>query len=50
MDVEGEEDEDHTLEAEDDNEVDPDEVEFERRAASTLKSGRLSSPLVRHSF
>ncbi len=49
MDVEGEEDED-TLEADEDTEVDPDEAEFERRAASTPKSGRLSRPLVRHSL
>ena len=50
MDVEGEEEEeDNTLEA-DEDEVDPDEVQFEERAASTPKSGRLSRPLVRPSF
>jgi hypothetical protein len=49
VDVEGEEEEDDTLEA-DEDEVDPDEAEFEERAASTPKSGRLSCPLVRHSF
>ncbi len=50
VDVEGEEEEDDTLEADDADEVDPDEAEFERRSASTPKSGRLSRPLVRHSF
>ena len=49
MDVEGEEEDDNTLEA-DEDEVDPDEAKFEERAASTPKSGRLSRPLVRHSF
>jgi hypothetical protein len=49
VDVEGEEEDDNTLEA-DEDEVDPDEAEFEERAASTPKSGRLSRPLVRHSF
>ncbi len=50
MEAEGEEEEDDTLEADDADEVDPDEAEFEERAASTPKSGRLSRPLVRHSF
>ena len=49
MEAEGEEDDD-TLEADPDTEVDPDEAEFEERAASTPKSGRLSRPLIRHSF
>ena len=49
MEAEGEEEEDDTLEA-DAGEVDPDEAEFEERAASTPKSGRLSRPLVHHSF
>ncbi len=47
--MDGEEEDDNTLEA-DEDEVDPDEAEFEERAASTPKSGRLSRPLVRHSF
>ncbi len=42
MDVVGEEEEDDTLEADGEEEVDPDEAEFEERAASTPKSGRLS--------
>ena len=50
MEAEGEEEEDDTLEADGEEEVDPDEAEFEERAASTPKSGRLSRPLVRHSF
>ena len=50
MEAEGEEEDDDTLEADDADEVDPDEAEFEERAASTPKSGRLSRPLVRHSF
>jgi len=49
VEAEGEEEEDDTLEA-DADEVDPDEAEFEERSASTPKSGRLSRPLVRHSF
>ena len=49
MEAEGEEEEDDTLEADADV-VDPDEAEFEERSASTPKSGRLSRPLVRHSF
>ena len=49
MEAEGEEEEDDTLEA-DADEVDPDEAEFEERSASTPKAGRLSRPLVRHSF
>jgi hypothetical protein len=50
VDVEGEEEEDNTLEADEGAEVDPDEAEFEERAASTPNSGRLSRPLVRHSL
>ncbi len=50
VEVEGEEEDDDTLEADGEEEVDPDEAEFEDRAASTPKSGRLSRPLVRHSF
>ncbi len=50
MEAEGEEGDDDTLEAEDADEMDPDEAEFEERSASTPKSGRLSRPLVRHSF
>ncbi len=38
MDVEGEEEEDDTLEADGEEEVDPDEAEFKERAASTPKS------------
>ncbi len=50
VEAEGEEEDDDTLEADVEEEVDPDEAEFEERAASTPKSGRLSRPLVRHSF
>ena len=51
MDVEGEaEEEDDTLEADGEDEVDPDEAAFEEMSASTPKLGRLSRPLVRHSL
>jgi hypothetical protein len=50
VEAEGEEEDDDTLEADDADEVDLDEAEFERRSVSTPKSGRLSRPLVRHSF